>query len=475
MLKTHISNIKCISTYNSTFSMTVMYITNSGSIIKQFKTRNAKVCVIGLGYVGLPLAIEFAEKGFKVHGYDVSEKKISDIVSSRFYREEPALNQKLKNVLGKNLVLSTDPDTLKSFDAGIICVPTPIDDTKYPDLTYMISAAKTLAKYLGKEKLIVLESTTYPTTLEHNIRPVIEKQASMIAGKDFYLASSPERIDPGNKNFSLRTIPKVVGGINSESTEVTVALYSQIIDRVIPVDSPRMAEATKILENVFRLINISLINEFAKAFEEMDIDTFKVVDATATKPFGYMPFYPSAGAGGHCVPVDPYYMVYIAKKYGKNSDFIELAGKINDSMKDHVILLATIGLNNAGKCFRNSRIGLLGVAYKPDINDMRNAVSPMIVEKLKNLGAEVCYYDPIVDEPGHEFTGAEKTDLMGVLSCDAVIMITNHDAFKSEKETIRLQLSQNKNAFIDCVNFFSAAPEGINYVGLGKPRTRPSG
>ncbi len=441
----------------------------TNTLTSRIHAKTAKICILGLGYVGLPLAIEFAKKGFNVHGYDTSDQKISDIEKDKFYKEEPELNKKLHDVLNKKLTLSTNPDTLKNFDAAIICVPTPIDNTQNPDLTYILSAAKLLSKYLDKEKLIVLESTTFPTTLENVIRPYIEKETGMNAAKDFYLISSPERIDPGNKKYSLHTIPKLVGGINKESTEIGTTLYSQIIQKVIPVDSPRIAEATKILENIFRLINISLINELSKTFEEMDIDTFKVVDATATKPFGYMPFYPSAGAGGHCVPVDPFYMVYIAKKYGISSDFIELAGKINESMKDHVTSLINTGLNSINKCYKNSKIGILGIAYKPNINDMRNSSSAKIVQKIKTLTQEIYYHDPIIDHPGPEFKDTKKTDLNTILSCDAVVMLTNHDAFKEQKQTILEHLSKNNNVFIDCVNFLNNPPDNINYIGLGKP------
>ncbi len=428
--------------------------------------KTAKICVLGLGYVGLPLATAFAGKDFKVYGFDVSKKKIDLILNENFGADNKSAENFLKKFTNKKIFFSSDPDILKNFDVAIICVPTPKDDTLNPDLSLVISALEIASRYLRKDAMVVLESTTFPTTLENIAKPLLEKKSGLTAGKDFYLVSSPERIDPGNKTFALGNIPKVVSGIDDRSTKLASSLYSNVVPKTIEVFPPRVAEATKMLENIFRLVNISLINELAKIFELMDIDTFKVVEATATKPFGYMPFYPSAGAGGHCIPDDPIYMSYIAKKYHVHLDFIETATKINESMWEHVTYLVQLGLNKVGKAVNGARIGVMGFSYKPNVEDIRNAASIEVIKNLKKLDGDVYGFDPHVKN----FKHAREIDFHEIFNCDCVLMLVKHDFFKDKKEEIHKLLKQNGAVFIDCVNFFEGMPDDIKYVGLGKPR-----
>jgi len=429
----------------------------------KIKDRTARICIVGQGYVGLPLAIEFINKGFTVLGYDIDRRRIEQIRTGEYFAEDTRIHESLKKYIERNLILSSNSKDMIDFDVDIfiICVPTPIDAMLNPDMGCVTSALETVSQNLKKGAMVVLESTTYPTTLENVARPILEHGSGWIAGQDFYLLSSPERIDPGNMQFQLNEIPKIVGGINNESTRLGYLLYSQIKNKVIPVDSPRTAEAVKLLENIFRLVNISLVNELAVLFEKMDIDIYKVIDAAATKPFGYMPFYPSAGAGGHCIPVDPFYMSYIAKKYGVHLDFIEHSGKINISMQDHVISLIGQGLNRKGKSIKGSRIAVLGLSYKPNIQDTRNSASTSIIKILEDLGAEVIRIDPVIE------TMATIDDVYKC-NCDCAVMLIKHDKFITEKDKIHRMLNTNRIAFVDCVNFFKYTDE-INYIGLGKP------
>jgi UDP-N-acetyl-D-glucosamine dehydrogenase len=432
----------------------------------KIKDKSAKICVVGLGYVGLPLAMEFAKKHFSVYGYDISKEKTDRIKRGEYYADDAQLRKSLKKFMGENISFSSDPSILKDFDVAIICVPTPIDETLNPDMSYVISALEIVSDFLGKDKMVVLESTTFPTTLEHVAKPLLEKKTGLTAGSDFYLVSSPERIDPGNKVFTMDKIPKLVGGVDDKSTKLAALLYSNIVTKVIEVYSPRIAEAAKLLENTFRLVNISLVNEMAKIFEKMDIDTFEVINATATKPFGFMPFYPSAGAGGHCVPVDPFYLSYIAKKYRTYSDFIETAGKINESMPEHIVDLIKLGLNSFSKPLKGTKIGILGLSYKANIGDPRNAASIEIIKILKRFGSILYGFDPYLED----FELIERKSFDEIFECDCVVMVTKHDFFAERKEGIYSFLKKNKAIFIDCVNFFEGIPTDIKYIGLGKPQ-----
>lgn len=414
----------------------------------------------------MPLAAAFAKEGFKVFGYDKSEKKIEMITDQGYSAEEENMKNVIKDLTNRNLFFSSDQDILTDFDVSIICVPTPKDDTLNPDLGFVISALETTAKYLQEDRMVILESTTFPTTLENIAKPLLEEKSGLKAGKDFYLVSSPERIDPGNKNFNLGNIPKVVSGVDDISTKNASALYSNVVPKVVEVSPPRIAEATKLLENIFRLVNISLINELAKIFELMGIDTYKVIEATATKPFGFMPFYPGAGAGGHCVPDDPLYMSYIAKKFHVHLDFIETATKINESMWRHVAELAQHGLNRAGKPVNGTKIGILGFSYKPNVEDIRNAASIEVIRNIDQLGGIVCGFDPFVKN----FQSTKEVGFEEIFNCECVVMLVKHDYFTDRKEKIREFLVKNNIVFVDCVNFFEGSPDDMIYVGLGKPR-----
>jgi UDP-N-acetyl-D-glucosamine dehydrogenase len=438
------------------------------SIESKIKDRTARICIVGQGYVGLPLAIEFVNKGFTVLGYDIDRRRIEQIRTGEYFAEDTRIRESIKKNIDKKLFLSSLPEDLIDIDVFIICVPTPIDAMFNPDMTCVTSALETVSLNLNKRAMVVLESTTYPTTLENVARPILEHGSKLVAGQDFYLLSSPERIDPGNMQFQLNEIPKIVGGINDDSTRLGCLLYSQIKNKVVAVDSPRIAEAAKILENTFRLVNISLVNELAKVFEKMDIDTYKVIDAAATKPFGYMPFYPGAGAGGHCIPIDAFYMSHIAKKYGMHLDFIRDSGKINLSMQEHVISLIWRSLNREGKSIKGSRIAVLGLSYKPNIKDTRNAASTRVIRMLEELGAEVVCIDPVIE------TMATINDIYKT-NCDCVVILVKHDKFVNEKSYLFRIIMQHRIAFVDCVNLYeSNAKEmkeifGINYIGLGKP------
>ena len=364
-------------------------------ILERIRTKTARAGVIGLGYVGLPLLIEFAKAGFDVLGFDVDQARVDAIGRGESYLEDVAADDIRKVIAGGRLRTTTGFDELSNLDTVNICVPTPLRKTKDPDLSFIVAAVDEIARHLRPGQLIILESTTYPGTVEEVVKPKLEA-TGLLAGQDFFLAFSPERVDPGNVEWPTSRIPKVVGGIDEDSTRVATALYEQIIEKVVPVSSARVAEMVKLLENTFRAVNIGLANEFALMCRDLDVDVWEVIEAAETKPFGFMPFYPGPGLGGHCVPIDPFYLSWKARQVGFESRFIELAGHINGGMPRHVVQQISDALNSQSKSINGSVVHLFGVAYKPGVSDTRESPALDILKLLLERGAVVRYTDPFV-------------------------------------------------------------------------------
>lgn len=401
-------------------------------LLGMIKEKTAVVGIIGLGYVGLPLAIHFGKRGFKVIGFDLDASKIDQILHGESYiRHIPKASIK-ELVDEKQLHVTIDFAHLKAADAILICVPTPLTEKMEPDLSYLLSTTETISQHLRPGHLIVLESTTYPGTTEEMLLPTLES-SDMRVGEDFFLAFSPEREDPGNKTFNTANIPKVVGGVTRRCLEVSMALYNQIT-RSVPVSSTRAAELTKLLENTFRSVNIAMVNELKILAHKMGIDLFEVIDAAATKPFGYTPFYPGPGLGGHCIPIDPFYLAWKAKEYDFSARFIHLAGEINVSMPYYVIEKTAEALNNHKKSINGSRIMILGMAYKKDIDDDRESPGYAIMKMLLEKGAVVTYNDPWISElkPTRKYnfqmTSTPITPEV-LATMDAVIIVTDHSNY----------------------------------------------
>jgi UDP-N-acetyl-D-glucosamine dehydrogenase len=403
-------------------------------LLEKIKERKAHVGIIGLGYVGLPLVIRYCEEGFRVTGFDVDQKKVGRLNKGESYIKHIP-SGKIKELKRKRLLeATTDYSRLKDVDCVIICVPTPLKKNKEPDLSYVENTSDAVAKYLRKGQLVSLESTTYPGTTREILLPKFERKG-LKAGKDFFLVFSPEREDPGNPRFHTKNIPKVVGGITPQCTKAGEALYGQTIDRVIVVSSPEVAEFTKLLENIFRGINIALVNELKMLADRMGIDIWEVIEASSTKPFGFMPFYPGPGLGGHCIPIDPFYLSWKAKEYEFSTRFIELAGEINTGMPNYVVTKIADGLNRQGKCVRNSKILILGVAYKKDTDDIRESPSVEIIDILKEKGSKVDYHDPFIPSfsgmrhyPDLSMKSIELTE-KSLKKYDCAAIITNHSQY----------------------------------------------
>ncbi|MDD5679879.1 MAG: nucleotide sugar dehydrogenase [Candidatus Omnitrophica bacterium] len=355
--------------------------------------KKAKIGVMGLGYVGLPLAVDFAKKGFKVYGMDVDRDRIERLRRCKSYILDVPTSDIVKVINDKTLTVTADMGVIKKLDVIIICVPTPLDKAKEPDMSYIISAVKSIAKCVRRGQLVVLESTTYPGTTEEVMLPVLESYG-LKEGKDFYLAFSPERIDPGNRKYKTSNTPKIVGGISRKSTEIAKLLYEQAIETVVPVSSARVAEMIKLLENTFRIVNIGLVNEIMLMCNKMGIDVWEVIEGAKTKPYGFMPFYPGPGVGGHCIPVDPLYLSWKARLRGFEARFIDLASFMNSRMPHHVVHKVMEELNNIGKPLKHSNILILGVAYKKDVKDLRESPALEIIDILLKNKALVSYYDP---------------------------------------------------------------------------------
>ena len=395
-------------------------------------SKQARVGVIGLGYVGLPLAMEFAKNDFKVTGFDIDRGKVEKLNAGQSYIRY--ISTEAIRAARDNLVATSDFSLLSGMDCIIICVPTPLSKNREPDMTYVFETTGTVAKYIVKGQLISLESTTYPGTTDEDVRKILER-SGLKAGTDFYLAFSPEREDPNNHEFNTRTIPKVVGGLNEESLKVAKALYDQIVVKTVPVSSTRIAEAAKILENTFRAVNIALVNELKVTFMKMGIDIWEVIEAAKTKPFGFMAFYPGPGLGGHCIPIDPFYLTWKAREYGVATRFIELAGEINSSMPDFVVERVAEALNSVGRPVNGSRILMLGLAYKANVDDHRESPSFHLMQKLEAKGANVSYNDPYIPIIGMtrefpEYAGRRSVPVIDD-NFDALLIATAHDDYKS--------------------------------------------
>lgn len=395
--------------------------------------RDKHIAIVGLGYVGLPLSLQFARSGATVLGLDIDSTKVDALNGGRSYIKHIAPESIKAAVDDKSFSASTDFSRIRGVGAVIICVPTPLNKNREPDISYIVETGKALAPHLQKGTLVVLESTTYPGTTDEDLRDVIEKGSGLKAGVDFHLAFSPEREDPGNPSSVVATIPKVVGGYTPECLKKAVALYSMAIKTLVPVSSCRVAEATKLLENTFRGVNIALVNELKIVYSAMGIDVWEVINAAKTKPFGFMAFYPGPGLGGHCIPIDPFYLTWKAREYGQNTRFIELAGEINTSMPEYVIHRTAEALNDQCKSIKGSRLLVLGLAYKPNVDDDRESPSYILMEMLKKRGAHVAYHDPYVpvikltrEHPHWAGTRSVAWDRATVGSFDAVVLATNH-------------------------------------------------
>jgi UDP-N-acetyl-D-glucosamine dehydrogenase len=404
------------------------------SLLDSIETRNATVGVIGLGYVGLPLVLLFWESGFRVIGFDVDPKKVTALTRGESYIRHIGPQRVATAFNSGRAEATTDYDRLAECDAILICVPTPLGAHREPDLSYVRSTAETISQRLRKGQLIVLESTTYPgTTREELLTRCTER--GMTCGTDFFLAFSPEREDPGNERFNTKNIPKVVGGIDAPSLRAAVALYGSAIDRIVPVSTAEVAESSKLLENIFRSVNIALVNELKIVFDRMGVNVWEVIAAASTKPFGFMPFYPGPGLGGHCIPLDPFYLSWKAAEYGTWARFIELAGEINTGMPRYVIDRATEAINAQGRSVHGAKVLVLGLSYKPNIDDDRESPSFELIELLRERGAEVSYCDPFIPVAKR----VRKFDLdLASVPCtadefgkyDAVLLSTPHEQFK---------------------------------------------
>ena len=392
-----------------------------------------KIAIVGLGYVGLPLSLQFARSGATVLGLDIDKTKVDALNGGRSYIKHIKGEEIRAQCEAKKFTASTDFSLIKTVGAVIICVPTPLNKNREPDISYITDTGKAVAPHLQKGTLVVLESTTYPGTTDEDLREVLEQGSGLKAGTDFHLAFSPEREDPGNPQSVVATIPKVVGGFSPACLAKAVALYSIAIKTLVPVSSCRVAEATKLLENTFRSVNIALVNELKVVYSAMGIDVWEVINAAKTKPFGFMAFYPGPGLGGHCIPIDPFYLTWKAREYGQHTRFIELAGEINTAMPEYVIHRTADALNERTKAVKGSRVLVLGLAYKPNVDDDRESPSYVLMEMLKERGANVAYYDPYVPviRPTREHPHWAGTKSVGwnretVQAFDAVLLATNH-------------------------------------------------
>ncbi|HEU4994678.1 MAG TPA: nucleotide sugar dehydrogenase [Gemmatimonadaceae bacterium] len=396
-------------------------------LLEKIERRTARVGIIGMGYVGLPLAVEFARAGFQVLGYDVSERVVTLINEGRSHIADVPASAVAALVKEGFLEASSDPKRLGEMDAISIAVPTPLAKTRDPDMSYVVSATDTVARNARPGQVIVLESTTYPGTTRELLQPAMERRG-FVVGRDVFLAFSPERVDPGNEKYNTKNTPKVVGGITPECSEVAKALYEACIDRVIPVSSPEAAELTKLLENTFRSVNIGLVNEMAIVCDKLGVNVWEVIDAAATKPFGFMKFTPGPGIGGHCIPLDPHYLAWKMRTLNYKTRFIDLASEINSQMPSYVVEKVADALNDERKAVNGSRILVLGIAYKRDIDDMRESPALDVMRLLEELGADVVYHDPYVpqfNEDGLHHEGVALTD-DELSRSDAVVIVTDH-------------------------------------------------
>ncbi len=398
------------------------------------------VAIIGLGYIGLPLSLQFARSCVAVIGIDIDSAKISALNEGKTYIKHISDGAIQEALASGKFIASTDFGRVKEVESVIVCVPTPLTKTREPDLSYVLDTGRAIAPHLQRGTLVVLESTTYPGTTEEDLRAILEEGSGMKAGEEFHLAFSPEREDPGNPDSEVAKIPKVIGGYTPACLEKAIGLYSRAVDTVVPVSSCKAAEATKLLENIFRSVNIALVNELKVIYAAMGIDIWEVIGAAKTKPFGFMPFYPGPGLGGHCIPIDPFYLAWKARQFGKHTRFIELAGEINTAMPDYVVSRLVEALNAKQKSVNGSRILLVGLAYKADVDDMRESPTFVLLDKIKALGAEIEYYDPYVSEIGPTREHAKwqgkrsiEWNEQVVRSFDAAVIVTAHSTVNYEQ------------------------------------------
>ncbi len=402
-------------------------------LLNGLRQKTATVGVIGLGYVGLPLANLFHQKGFRVIGFDIDQRKVDALNAGRSYIGHIPVDRVAELMADGRFVPTVDFSKIREADTISICVPTPLDDYREPDLSFIESTGRNIAPHLRKGQLVVLESTTYPGTTKEVLQPILEAGSGLRAGEDFFLAYSPEREDPGNPNFSTSSIPKVVGGMDAESQAVAVALYEEAAAKVVPVSSMEVAEACKILENTYRAVNIALVNEMKVLFDRMQLSIWEVIDAAKTKPFGFQAFYPGPGLGGHCIPIDPFYLTWLARRYGLNTRFIELAGEVNSKMPAYVVDQVMRSLNRAGRAVHGAKIAIIGIAYKKDVDDPRESPAFEIIEELLHLGADLTYHDPHIPQ----LPKMRKHDLRltsqilteeYLAGQDCVLIVTDHTA-----------------------------------------------
>jgi UDP-N-acetyl-D-glucosamine dehydrogenase len=401
----------------------VVALTCLESLLSKIRNKTARVGVVGLGYVGLPLAVEYGNAGYTVTGLDVLTGKVDLLNRGESYIQDVAEDEVARLVHARRLRATTDFSVIAELDTINICVPTPLRKTKDPDMSYIVAACEEIAKYIHPGMLVILESTTYPGTTDELVRPMLEKSGLKV-GEDFFLCFSPERVDPGNPKFQTRNIPKVVGGTTPSCTEAGKVFYSQALDTVVTVSSTQVAEMVKLLENTFRMINIGLVNELAMMCDRMNIDVWEIIEAAATKPFGFMPFYPGPGLGGHCIPIDPFYLSWKSKQAGIEARFIELAGYVNGQMPHFVVDKIQNALNDHTKPLRNSHVHVHGVAYKRDIDDVRESPALDVIHLLMARGARVTYYDPYV--PSVHVDSIELQSSDSAAEADCVVIITDH-------------------------------------------------
>jgi len=420
-------------------------------LIRKFEERKAKVAVIGMGYVGFPLALEFASAGFSVTGIDINQTKVEVMNHGGSHIPDIDPDDVSPLVKSGKFRATSEFDILSEVDAMSICVPTPLNKTKNPDVSFILSASEEIKKRLRPGQLVVLESTTYPGTTEELILPLLE-ETGLKVGKDFYLAFSPERVDPGNKVYTIRNTPKVIGACTPECLKRAIAFYSQIVEKVVPVSSTDAAEMVKLLENTFRAVNIALVNEVALMCDVLGIDVWEVIDAASTKPFGYMPFKPGPGLGGHCIPIDPHYLSWKLKSLNYYARFIELAGEINSSMPGYVVRKVIDALNSLERSVKGSRVLILGVAYKKDIDDVRESPALDVIKLLQQKGGEILFCDPFVQEfrMNHRMISSQELTPELVRSVQCVVITTDHSSFDYE------MVLENANLIIDTRNAYGA-------------------
>jgi len=428
---------------------------NDMGLKERIESGEAILVVVGLGYVGLPLAVEMARAGHRVIGIDVSDEKVGLVNAGTSYIPDVPTAELTPLVTSGLLSATTDFAAVTGADAVAICVPTPLNETKEPDISFMVSAARAVTPYLHPQMLVTLESTTYPGTTEEVIRPILEA-SGLTVGEDLFLAFSPERVDPGNPVYQTRNTPRIVGGVTPACTLHAVALYSRYIDAVVPVSSTRVAEMTKLLENTFRGVNIALVNELLMLCERMDINLWEVIEAAKTKPFGFMPFYPGPGLGGHCIPIDPFYLSWKAREYDFRTEFIDLSGRINENMPYYVITRLMDAMNRHRKPLAGSRVLMLGVAYKADIDDMRESPAIRVAELLLEKEADLVYHDPYVPEFHVRGGDVERVELTedAVKSADVVVIVTAHKTVDYE------MVVRNSQLVFDTRNALAAYSDG---------------